>query len=33
VALAEADGMARGATLYVSLEPCAHASDRGAACA
>jgi diaminohydroxyphosphoribosylaminopyrimidine deaminase/5-amino-6-(5-phosphoribosylamino)uracil reductase len=33
VALAEADGMARGSTVYVTLEPCAHVSERGPACA
>jgi diaminohydroxyphosphoribosylaminopyrimidine deaminase/5-amino-6-(5-phosphoribosylamino)uracil reductase len=33
VALAEAGEAARGATLYVSLEPCAHASNRGPDCA
>ncbi len=33
VALAEADGMTRGSTLYVTLEPCAHASERGPDCA
>jgi diaminohydroxyphosphoribosylaminopyrimidine deaminase / 5-amino-6-(5-phosphoribosylamino)uracil reductase len=33
VALAEADVAARGATLYVTLEPCAHESERGPACA
>ena len=33
VALAEAGERARGATLYVSLEPCAHRSARGPACA
>ena len=33
VALAEAGDLARGATLYVSLEPCAHQSARGPACA
>ena len=33
VALAEAGGAARGATLYATLEPCAHRSGRGPACA
>lgn len=33
VALAQAGGAARGATLYVTLEPCAHHSARGPACA
>lgn len=33
MALAEAAERARGATLYVTLEPCAHASERGPACA
>ena len=33
VALAEAGERAHGATLYTSLEPCAHASDRGPTCA
>lgn len=33
VALAAAGAQARGATLYVSLEPCAHQSERGPACA
>jgi diaminohydroxyphosphoribosylaminopyrimidine deaminase / 5-amino-6-(5-phosphoribosylamino)uracil reductase len=33
VALAEASGAAQGATLYVTLEPCAHPSVRGPACA
>ncbi|MEE4452838.1 bifunctional diaminohydroxyphosphoribosylaminopyrimidine deaminase/5-amino-6-(5-phosphoribosylamino)uracil reductase RibD [Novosphingobium resinovorum] len=33
VALAEAGEAARGATLYVTLEPCAHTSARGPACA
>ena len=33
VALDQADGAARGATVYVTLEPCAHASARGPACA
>ena len=32
-ALAMAGEQARGATLYVTLEPCAHASPRGRACA
>ena len=32
MALAAAGGGARGATAYVSLEPCAHASPRGPAC-
>lgn len=32
-ALAAAGEAARGATLYVTLEPCAHQSDRGPACA
>ena len=32
VALAAAGDAARGATAYVSLEPCAHTSDRGPAC-
>lgn len=32
MALAEAGARARGATLYVSLEPCAHASARGPNC-
>ena len=32
-ALGEAGARAQGATLYVSLEPCAHASERGPACA
>jgi diaminohydroxyphosphoribosylaminopyrimidine deaminase/5-amino-6-(5-phosphoribosylamino)uracil reductase len=32
VALAEAGEAARGATVYVSLEPCAHDSARGPAC-
>lgn len=32
-ALAEAGTKASGATLYVSLEPCAHRSQRGPACA
>lgn len=33
VALAQAGPDARGATLYSTLEPCAHASPRGPACA
>jgi diaminohydroxyphosphoribosylaminopyrimidine deaminase/5-amino-6-(5-phosphoribosylamino)uracil reductase len=33
LALAEAGTAARGATLYTSLEPCAHASARGPTCA
>lgn len=33
MALAQAGDTARGATLYVSLEPCAHQSERGPACA
>ena len=32
-ALAGAGHAARGATLYVTLEPCAHKSERGPACA
>jgi len=32
VALAEAGAAARGATAYVTLEPCAHQSPRGPAC-
>jgi diaminohydroxyphosphoribosylaminopyrimidine deaminase/5-amino-6-(5-phosphoribosylamino)uracil reductase len=32
VALAEAGKRARGATVYVTLEPCAHHSQRGPAC-
>lgn len=32
VALSEAGTAARGATAYVTLEPCAHHSDRGPAC-
>jgi diaminohydroxyphosphoribosylaminopyrimidine deaminase / 5-amino-6-(5-phosphoribosylamino)uracil reductase len=33
MALAEAGPLAHGATCYVTLEPCAHASARGPACA
>ncbi|MDQ3246997.1 MAG: bifunctional diaminohydroxyphosphoribosylaminopyrimidine deaminase/5-amino-6-(5-phosphoribosylamino)uracil reductase RibD [Pseudomonadota bacterium] len=33
VALAEAGERVRGATVYVTLEPCAHPSERGPACA
>ena len=33
VALAEAGKRARGATLYTTLEPCAHVSERGPTCA
>src|SRR5205085_12574579 len=33
VALAQAADAARGATVYTTLEPCAHVSDRGPACA
>ena len=33
VALAEAGDNARGATLYTTLEPCAHVSERGPTCA
>ncbi len=33
VALAQAGKLAKGGTVYVTLEPCAHASDRGPACA
>ena len=33
VALEQAGAKARGATVYVSLEPCAHDSQRGPACA
>ncbi|RIV82061.1 bifunctional diaminohydroxyphosphoribosylaminopyrimidine deaminase/5-amino-6-(5-phosphoribosylamino)uracil reductase RibD, partial [Aurantiacibacter xanthus] len=32
VALAEAGEQAHGGTLYVTLEPCAHVSERGPAC-
>ncbi|MES2422278.1 MAG: bifunctional diaminohydroxyphosphoribosylaminopyrimidine deaminase/5-amino-6-(5-phosphoribosylamino)uracil reductase RibD [Pseudomonadota bacterium] len=32
MALAQAGGKARGATAYVTLEPCAHRSSRGPAC-
>ncbi|WP_448501690.1 bifunctional diaminohydroxyphosphoribosylaminopyrimidine deaminase/5-amino-6-(5-phosphoribosylamino)uracil reductase RibD [Sphingomonas sp.] len=32
VALAQAGDNARGATLYTTLEPCAHVSERGPAC-
>lgn len=32
MALAEAGEQARGATVYVTLEPCAHVSPRGPAC-
>jgi len=32
-ALETADAKARGATVYVTLEPCAHRSERGPACA
>ncbi|THD36295.1 MAG: bifunctional diaminohydroxyphosphoribosylaminopyrimidine deaminase/5-amino-6-(5-phosphoribosylamino)uracil reductase RibD [Sphingomonas sp.] len=32
MALAEAGAAARGATVYTTLEPCAHASPRGPAC-
>lgn len=31
-ALSQAGGLARGATVYVTLEPCAHASARGPSC-
>ncbi len=33
VALQQAGELATGATVYVTLEPCAHVSDRGPACA
>jgi diaminohydroxyphosphoribosylaminopyrimidine deaminase / 5-amino-6-(5-phosphoribosylamino)uracil reductase len=33
MALAESGEAARGATVYVTLEPCAHVSERGPACA
>jgi diaminohydroxyphosphoribosylaminopyrimidine deaminase / 5-amino-6-(5-phosphoribosylamino)uracil reductase len=33
MALAEAGANATGATIYVTLEPCAHVSERGASCA
>ncbi len=33
VALEQAGAAAKGATLYVTLEPCAHVSQRGASCA
>jgi diaminohydroxyphosphoribosylaminopyrimidine deaminase/5-amino-6-(5-phosphoribosylamino)uracil reductase len=33
VALETAGGSAKGATLYTTLEPCAHTSDRGPTCA
>ena len=33
MALKQAGQAARGATVYVTLEPCAHASERGPACA
>jgi diaminohydroxyphosphoribosylaminopyrimidine deaminase/5-amino-6-(5-phosphoribosylamino)uracil reductase len=33
MALVQAGEAARGATLYVTLEPCAHRSERGPACA
>lgn len=33
MALAQAGGSAQGATLYVTLEPCAHPSTRGPCCA
>ena len=31
-ALADAGKQAKGATLYTTLEPCAHASERGPTC-
>ncbi len=33
MALAQANGEAKGATAYVTLEPCAHVSERGPTCA
>ncbi len=33
IALEQAGRRAKGATVYVTLEPCAHASERGPACA
>jgi diaminohydroxyphosphoribosylaminopyrimidine deaminase/5-amino-6-(5-phosphoribosylamino)uracil reductase len=33
VAINAAEAMAKGATLYTTLEPCAHASERGPTCA
>ena len=33
MALAQAGSAAQGSTIYVTLEPCAHQSDRGPACA
>jgi diaminohydroxyphosphoribosylaminopyrimidine deaminase / 5-amino-6-(5-phosphoribosylamino)uracil reductase len=33
IALAQAGGEARGSTVYVTLEPCAHMSERGPSCA
>jgi len=33
MALVQAGDLARGATLYVTLEPCAHVSERGPTCA
>jgi len=33
MALSQAGAAAKGATLYVTLEPCAHVSERGPACA